>query len=220
MNILKRILHLLASMFGSVKSGARQSLDINGDGALNFEDVSAAGRAVANNGSVVAGSVAAAVTVAAGSAAAGAVVGSAMVGAKASAIGATLATAAGATAGVLGGLWAGTTAIPGLLVTQIGSLVIIESATLMTVSAPVVAAWTTTATAASAAAEAMTGFVAGMPLIQSAAASSLEAAGKVVLIGGAPISIQAAIVAGFVIALVIAGIAYYVLTSEGQQNSD
>jgi hypothetical protein len=217
MGLLKRILNFVASLFGRAKHGASKALDVNGDGSLDLADVKAAGRVVADNGVAISGTVGAAVTVAAGSAAAGAAVGSAIVGAKAAAIGSAVATAAGATAGVVGGLWAGTATIPGLLVTQIGSLIIVESATLVTVSAPVVAAWTSTATVASAAAEAATGFVAGLPVVKSAAAYSAKAAGDIVMIGGVAFSVKAAIVAGLVLAVVIGGVAYYVLTKEGQR---
>jgi hypothetical protein len=210
MRLIKGLLEMIAHLFGITKRGTRRVLDVNGDGSIDFQDVKVAGR-------VAAGSVAAAVTVTAGSAAAGAAIGTAMVGAKAASLGATVATASGSAVGLLGGIWAGTTAIPGLLITQIGSLVIIESATLVTVSAPVVAAWTATATAASAAAEAASGFVAGMPLIKSAAASSLEASGQILLVAGVPISIQALIVAGLVLSIVLGAVAYYVITKEGQE---
>lgn len=169
--------------------------DFNGDGSVDLKDflfgVTAVGATAAT------------------SAAAGYLAGTALVSATASSIASTLLAAGGSVAGALSGLALGTSTCGMLSITNLGSCVIVKSAVATVVNANIAAGVTSVLTTATVAAEAATGFVAGLPVIQSIATTSLASAGKVIVIGGVPIGITAAIAAGIVTMVVIAGVAYF-----------
>ena len=60
------------------------------------------------------------------------------------------------------------------------------------------------------AAEASTGFIAGLPVVQSIALKSALDTGQVVLVNGTLYSVSTAMSLGLIAAIVVAGVIYYV----------
>jgi len=186
----------MKSIAGSV-SGA---LDVNGDGVVNYLDAIAAAKLA---GAAVAG---AGVT-----AAAGALAGSAIVATGATAIAAKVTFVAGAAAGAFIAATLGTTTVVTACVLDFGSVVLIGASSVTSASAPLLAA---ASTASGWLAQAATGKVAGMAIIQQVALTKAVAAGEIILIAGVPIGVTAAIATGLIAIVIVAGYAYYLLTKD------
>ena len=184
--------------------------DLNGDGAVDLKDLAYAAKVA---GVTVSAAAAAVGVTAAASAAAGA----ALVSTKAASLGAGIAAAGGAVVGTAAGFSAGTTSFGLISVTEIGSALLIETIAFKSVSTAAVSAWASTTTAVAATAEVASGYIAGLPIVKSAALASLKASGEVVMIGGIPFGVNTAIVAGIVTAVVVGAVVFYLLTDEGQQ---
>lgn len=185
-------------------------LDLNGDGKIDRKDLYYAMKVA---GISVSGAAAAVGVTAVASATAGA----ALVSATASSIGTAVAVAGGTLAGAVAGLYAGTSSFVLIHAVKIGSVLFVESAVVTSVSSATVLAWTSVTGAAAAALEIASGTIAGLPIVKAIALTSLEASGQVIVIGGVAFSTNVAIASGAVLAVVAAGVVYYVLTKEGQE---
>lgn len=186
-----------------IKSAAKNMsgvLDVNGDGVIDHRDAVAAaqiaGSAIVGIGATVA---------------AGAVAGSAIVATGATAIAAKVTFMAGAAAGAFIAGTLGASTVVTACVFDFGSLVIIGSSSVTSISAPLVAA---ASTAGGWVAQAATGKVAGMAIIQKVALTQAVTAGEVVVIAGVPIGVTAALAAGIIAIVIVAGYAYYLLTKD------
>jgi len=185
-------------------------LDLNGDGKIDRKDLYHAMKVAGIT--VSAGAAAVGVT-----AAASATAGAALVSSTASTIGTSIAVAGGTIAGAAAGLYAGTTSFVLIHAVKIGSVLFVESAVVSSVSSATVLAWSSVTGAAAAALEIASGTIAGLPIVKAAALSALQASGQVIVIGGVAFSTNVAIASGAVLAVVAAGVVYYVLTKEGQE---
>lgn len=186
-----------------IKNAAKAAvnvLDVNGDGVIDHWDAVAAAQ--------IAG--AATVGVAA-TAAAGAVAGSTIVATGAAAIASKVAMVGGAAAGafIAGTFGATTTITAGIF--HYGSVVVVGSSAVTSVSAPLLAA---AASTGSWAAQVATGKIADMAIIQSVALSKAIAAGEIVMVAGVPMGVTAAIAAGLIAIVIVGAYAYYVLTKD------
>lgn len=181
-------------------------LDVNGDGVVDYLDAIAAAKIA---GSVVAG--------AGATAAAGALAGSTIVATGAAAIAAKVAFLAGAAAGAFIAGTLGASTVVSACIIDLGSVVIIGSSTVTTISAPLVAA---ASTASGWLAQVATGKVAGMAIIQQVALSQAVTAGEVIVIAGVPIGVSAAIATGLIAIVIVAGYAYYLLTKDAISDLD
>lgn len=182
--------------------------DLNGDGAVDLKDLAYAAK--------VAGvTVSAAATAVGVTAAVSAAAGAALVSTQAASFGAGIAAAGGAIVGTAAGFSAGTTTFGLISVTQIGSALLIETIAFKSVSTAAVAAWASTTTVVAATTEIASGYIAGLPIVKSAALASLKASGEVVVIGGIPFGVNTAIVAGIVTAVVVGAMVFYLLTDTG-----
>jgi hypothetical protein len=179
---------------------ASSVLDVNGDGVVDYRDAIAAAK------------IASAVTLGAGATvAAGAIAGSTIVSAGAAAIATKIAMVSGAAAGAfIAGTFGATTAVSYTMV-QVGSFVVLGSSTVTSVSGPLLAA---AAGTGSWVGQIATGKIAGMAIIKSVALSNTVAAGEVLIIGGIPIGVTAALTAGLIAILIVGAYAYYVLTKD------
>ena len=185
-------------------------LDLNGDGKIDRKDLYHAMK--------VAGiSVSAAAAAVGVTAVASATAGAALVSATASSIGTTVAVASGTIVGAAAGLYAGTSSFLLIHAVKIGSVMFVESAVVTSVSSTTVLAWTSATGAVAAALEIASGTIAGLPIVKAAALTALEASGQMIVIGGVAFSTSVAIASGAILAVVAAGVAYYVLTKEGQE---
>ena len=194
----------------AIPAEASHFLDLNGDGKVDYED--------ALHALKIAGvTVSAAATAVGVTAATSAAAGAALVSSTAASMGTSIAAAGGAVVGTVAGLSAGTSTIGVINVVQVGSAMLVESATLSSVSSGVVGAWAGTTSAFAASAEIASGYIAGLPIVKAAAVSSLKSAGEVVVIGGIVFSVKAAIATGLVMAVLAAGVVYYVLTKEAEE---
>ena len=188
-------------------------LDLNGDGKIDRKDLYHAMK--------VAGiSVSAAAAAVGVTAVASATAGAALVSATASSIGTTVAVASGTIVGAAAGLYAGTSSFLLIHAVKIGSVMFVESAIFSSVSYGTVLAWSSVTGAAAAALEIASGTIAGLPIVKAAALTALEASGQVIVIGGVAFSTTVAIASGAILAVVAAGVVYYVLTKEGQEKLD
>ena len=188
-------------------------LDLNGDGRVDHKDLL--------HGMKVAGiTVTAAASAVGVTAATAAIAGQALVGATASTIGTAAATTGGAIAGFATGLAAGTSTFGAVAVTKIGSALLIQSVTVTSVSASVVAKWTATTTAIAAATEIGSGFIAGLPIVKAVATAGLKTSGEIVVIAGTAFSVKAAIASGLIIAVAAGGTVYFLLTKEGAEKAE
>ena len=188
-------------------------LDLNGDGKIDRKDLYYAMKVA---GISVSGAAAAVGVTAVASATAGA----ALVSATASSIGTSVAVAGGTIAGAAAGLYAGTSSFVLIKAAQFGSFLIVESAVVTSVSTATVLAWSSVTGAAAAALEVASGTIAGLPIVKAAALTALQASGQVIVIGGVAFSMSVAIASGAILAVVAAGVVYYVLTKEGQEKLD
>ncbi|MEI6797610.1 MAG: hypothetical protein WCO04_00145 [Pseudomonadota bacterium] len=181
-------------------STASSVLDINGDGVVDYRDAIAAAK------------IAGAATLGAGaSVAAGALAGSTIVTAGAAAIATKIAMVSGAAAGAfIAGTFGATTAVSYTMV-QVGSFVVFGSSAVTSVSGPLLAA---AAGAGSWVGQVTTGKIAGMTIIKSIALSNAVSAGEVLIIGGIPIGVTAALTTGLIAILIVGAFAYYVLTKD------
>ena len=183
---------------------AANVLDVNGDGVIDHRDAVAAAK------------IAGAVTVGAGAtAAAGAIAGSTIVTTGATAIAAKVAMLGGAAAGAFIGATLGATTTITAGIVQIGSTVVVGSSSVTSVSAPLLAA---AASTGSWAAQLATGKIADMAIIKSVALSKAVTAGEVVVIGGVPMGVAAAIAAGLIAILIVGAYAYYILTKDAVES--
>ena len=188
-------------------------LDLNGDGKIDRKDLYYAMKVAGI--SVSAGAAAVGVT-----AVASATAGAALVSATASTIGTSIAVASGTIVGAAAGLYAGTSSFLLIHAVKIGSVIFVESAVVTSVSSATVLAWTSVTGAAAAALEIASGTIAGLPIVKAAALTALEASGQVIVIGGVAFSTPVAIASGAILAVVAAGVVYYILTKEGQEKLD
>ena len=195
-------------------SNLQSILDVNGDGKINSRDAVAAGKIAA-----------AAAAGVASTAFIGMVVGNAIVAAKAAAIAKTVAAIAGAGAGVaFGGILGTSTAVTitkGVTLINGGSMALISttSTAVTSISSAVVAKTSALTTAGAWAAEASTGYIAGLPIIEKVAVAKEVKEGSVVIIGGKVIGVKAAIASGLIAAIVVAGVVYYVAIKPRKENN-
>jgi hypothetical protein len=187
----------------------KKHFDLNKDGKVDHQDAVLAAKGIGIT--VTSAAVAVGVTSAIAAAA-----GSALVAGKAASIGTTLAVGAGMATGTVVGLFAGTSTAGFIAITQIGNAFFVESAIITSVSLDVVTTWAAATTGVAAAAEIAGGFIAGMPIVKTAAIASLKASGEIIVIGGKAFSVGAAISTGLVVTIIVAGIAYYLLTELGK----
>lgn len=181
-------------------SAASSILDVNGDGVVDHKDAIAAAKITG------AAAVGAGATIAAGTLA-----GSAIVSTGAAAIAAKVTMISGAAAGAfIGATFGATTAVTTSIV-SLGSVVFIGSSSITSISAPLLAA---AASTGSWAAQAASGKIAGMALLQTKALSAAVTAGDVVVIAGLPIGVTAAVSAGLVAIVIVGAYAYYILTKD------
>ena len=175
-------------------------LDANGDGVIDHRDA------------VAAAQIAGAATVGVGATiAAGAIAGSTIVATGATAIAAKVAMVGGAAAGAfIAGTFGATTTITAGIA-HYGSIVVVGSSSVTTLSAPLLAA---AASTGSWAAQVATGKIADMAIIKSVALSKAVATGEIVMIGGIPIGVAAAIAAGLLAIVIVGAYAYYILTKD------
>ena len=181
-------------------AAATKALDLNGDGEVDLKD--------ALWGASIVGATATT------AAAAGYLSGAALVSATSTAIGTTLVATGGSLAGALAGLSIGTTTFGALSVVNLGPMIVIKSTLAQVVNSSTVGAITSISTAASVAAEAATGFIAGLPIVQTTAIATLEKTGEIIVLGGFPIGIHAAIAAGIITLVICGGVVYYLRTKE------
>ena len=177
-----------------------KALDLNGDGEVNLQD--------ALWGASIVGATAANV------AAVGYLSGAALVSATSTAMGSTLAATGGSIAGAFTGISLGTTTVGALSVINLGSMIVVKSTLAQVVNTSAAAAVTSISTTATVAAEAASGFIAGLPIVQTSAIASLEKTGEIIVLGGFPIGIHAAIAAGLITLVICAGVVYYLRTKE------
>jgi hypothetical protein len=192
--------HMPMQYIKNAAQAAVSVLDVNGDGVIDHKDALAAAK------------IAGAATVGVGAtAAAGAIAGSSIVATGAAAIASKVAMVGGAAAGAfIAGTFGATTTITAGIV-HYGSIVVIGSSTATSVSAPLLAA---AASAGSWAAQVATGKIADMAIIKSVALTKAVAAGEVILIGGVPMGVTAAITAGLIAIVIVGAYAYYILTKD------
>lgn len=191
-----------------IKSAAKNMsgvLDVNGDGVIDHLDAVAVAKIA---GSAVAGFGA--------TAAAGAMAGSAIVATGATAISAKVTFMAGAAAGAFIAGTLGTSTVITACVLDFGSFVVIGASSVTSISAPLVAA---ASTAGGWMAQAATGKIAGMAIIQKLALANAVTAGEVIVIAGVPIGVTAALAAGLNAIVIVAGYAYYLLTKDAISDS-
>jgi len=176
--------------------------DINGDGVVDINDALDAARIT---GATIAG-----VGVTFG---VGAVAGSILVTGKATAIATVITSSVGAAAGAGFGMLFGATATTAFSAIQLANGTwILGVKTLIATSPSFV---TTISAAGSIVAGASTGVVqtiAGLPVVQTAAISSLVQSKSIIVIAGIPIAREVALATGLVAIIVSGGYAYYVLT--------
>jgi hypothetical protein len=187
---------------------ASSVLDVNGDGVVDYRDAIAAAKVASAvtlgaGATVAAGAIAGSTIVSAGAAA--------IVSAGAAAIATKIAMVSGAAAGAfIAGTFGATTAVSYTMV-QVGSIVVCGSSAVTSVSGPLLAA---AAGAGSWVGQITTGKIAGMTIIKSVALSNAVAAGEVLIIGGIPIGVTAALTTGLIAILIVGAFAYYVLTKD------
>ena len=181
-------------------AAANEILDINGDGSVDLKDA-IMGLKVALASGGTAGT-------------AGLAHGAYLVASTASSIGATLAATGGSIAGAISGITAGTTTMGALSIANLGSVVVVQSAVAQMVNTGVATAITSATTTAAVAAEAASGYIAGLPIIKSAAAGILSKTGQVVVISGVAIGIHAAIAAGVISLVVCLGVVYFLRSNQ------
>lgn len=191
---------MVIKLIKDAASSASSLFDVNGDGVVDYKDAIAAAKITG-----------AAVVGAGATAAAGAVAGSTIVTTGATAIAAKVAMISGAAAGAfIAGTFGATTAVSATIV-QYGSVVVLGSSAVTSVSGPLLAA---AAGAGSWAAQAATGKLANLTIIKTIALSKAVSAGEVILIGGVPIGVTAALAAGLIAIVIVGAYAYYVLTKD------
>jgi hypothetical protein len=123
----------------------------------------------------------------------------------------------GAAAGafIAGTFGATTTITAGIF--HYGSVVVVGSSAVTSVSAPLLAA---AAGTGSWAAQVATGKIADMAIIQCVVLSKAIAAGEVVIVAGVPMGVVAAISAGLIAIVILGAYAYYVLTKDAVEAGD
>lgn len=183
-----------ASSFSSV-------FDVNGDGVIDHRDAVAAAK--------IAGSAAAGVG---GTVLISAAAGSTLVATGASALAAKVTMVAGAAAGAFIAVTLGSATTAAFGVMQVGSTLFISSASMTTAVSAKLAA--VAAGGGTVIAQALNGTIAGFPIIGQIALSEAVSSGSVVIVGGIPMGVTAAVAAGLIAIVIVGGYAYYVLTKD------
>ena len=173
--------------------------DINGDGSVDRKDFWAATKIIGAAGFGAWFTASSAATA-----------GATIVASGAASIASTAATTIGLTGGIVLGTVFGKTTVAMTAITKVGGLLIAETAVASTISGAVIAKTTALTTAAAWAAEASTGFIAGLPVVQSIALKSALDTGQVVIVNGTLYSVSTAMSLGLIAAIVVAGVIYYV----------
>jgi hypothetical protein len=185
----------------SAKSSLISGLDVNGDGVVDHRDA------------LVAAKIAGATAVGAGATAlASASAGSMIIATGAAAVASKVAAISGAAAGAFLAVTLGSTTTAAFGIFHVGSTLIVASSSVTTAVGAKLAA----AAAGSGAliGQAASGTIAGLPIIQKVSLANAVAANEVIVVAGIPMGVTAAIAAGVVAIVIIAGYAYYLLTKD------
>jgi hypothetical protein len=189
---------------------SRNILDLNGDGVVDINDALDAARIT---GATIAG-----IGVTFG---VGAVAGSVLVTGKATAIATVVASSIGSAAGAgVGAIFGTTSAVSWGAVQLASGSWILATKTVVATSPAFVTAMSSIGSIATTASSGIVNTVAGFPVIQSAAISSLVSSKKVLVIAGVPVAREIALATGLVALVVIGGYAYYVLTRKQIETSE